>query len=58
MIAQLVQCIQSLEETTDYLGKELYKLKNKVKELVSEIEDLKPSLPKGRASEGSRDFKD
>ena len=55
---QLIHGVQSLDESISYLGKELYKLKNTIKSLESEIEELKASLPKNRTSEGRRYFED
>ena len=48
---QLIHCAQSLEETVNFLGRDLYKLQSKVEDLESEIEDLKDLLSEDRTPE-------
>ena len=48
---QLIHCAQSLEETVNFLGRDLYKLQSKVEDLESQIENLKGSLLKDGTSE-------
>ena len=51
---QLIHGVQSLDELVSYLGKDLYQLKSKVKNLESEIKDLRQQLYQHRASEIAR----
>ena len=51
---QLIHCVQSLDESISYLGRDLGQQKSKVKNLESEIEDLKEQLYQHRASEIAR----
>ena len=48
---QLIHGVQSLDELVSYLGKDLYQLKSKVKNLESEIKDLRQQLYQHRACE-------
>ena len=51
---QLIHGVQSLDESISYLGRDLGQQKSKVKNLESEIEDLKEQLYQHRASEIAR----
>ena len=41
---QLIHGVQSLDESISYLGRDLVQLKSKVKNLESEIKDLREQL--------------
>ena len=51
---QLIHGVQSLDESISYLGRDLGQQKSKVRNLESEIEDLKEQLYQHRASEIAR----
>ena len=51
---QLIHGVPSLDESISYLGRDLGQQKSKVKNLESEIEDLKEQLYQHRASEIAR----
>ena len=48
---QLIHGVQSLDESISYLGRDLGQQKSKVRNLESEIEDLKEQLYQHRACE-------